>query len=133
LNAAYQLARRLCLAAGNLHKLEAVLELPMALHAVHRVIWMLDRSTGTGITENDDELDAQSYARFAPDTAKCLAVGTQLLNLPGESVDWPVIPTGKELAYYPHQVLRWIKEDDEPRLLLWQHERSPITVWLNEF
>jgi len=128
---AFHLARRLCVAAGNYHLIEHGTDLPKAFEGAERCLWMLDdgalnRFQPVGIRSAMARIEL-----LVPNDCRCLVLNAHQPDRPHEFTAWPPIPEGLELERFPHQVLRWIKEDDEPRLLLWQFQQSPVSDWLN--
>jgi hypothetical protein len=44
---------------------------------------------------------------------------------------WPTVPEGTEHRLFPHQVLRWIREDEHPFEILAANEKTSLSDWLD--
>ena len=47
-------------------------------------------------------------------------------------MDWPGEPTDEELRWLPHQILSWIKSEEQIYKFLEEQEESPLKLWLND-
>ncbi len=47
-------------------------------------------------------------------------------------LDWPGEPTDEDLRWLPHQILRWIKSEEQIYKFLEEQEEAPLKLWLND-
>jgi hypothetical protein len=87
----------------------------------------------------DDSLVQRAIDRMLialPPEAEVLSLQREEVTLPDErryrKLKWPEEPTLAERVALPHQVLRWIKGEEMPHVLLKDADRTPLKAWLDD-
>jgi hypothetical protein len=47
-------------------------------------------------------------------------------------LDWPQDISGQQRVSVPHQIMRWVREEEYVTDLLAEHEKTPLKDWLND-
>lgn len=128
------LAFRLFRAAGAMHKVYGDTNIADALAGASDVVSILDPDMLTRFSQVELALE-QFRSRISvllSEDARVLSVAGLPGPLPSSYVtSWPTVPEGAEHRLFPHQVLRWIREDEHPFEILAANEKTSLSDWLD--
>ena len=71
----------------------------------------------------------------APAEADVLSLERRSVGIPVSffrRMDWPGEPPDEDLRWLPHQILRWIKAEEQLYKFFDEQEDSPFKAWLND-
>lgn len=117
-----------------------------ALEDADRVVLMVGRNCARkfkrakfpGHSVQDDEMIAgtiEALMAHAPADADILSLERRSVPVPVNfyrRLDWPGEPTDEELRWLPHQILRWLKAEEQLYKFFADQEASPFKAWLND-
>ncbi|MEA2553271.1 MAG: hypothetical protein QOJ65_1447, partial [Fimbriimonadaceae bacterium] len=91
-----------------------------------------------GNLKQEDAMISKTLATMlesAPAEADVLSLERKTVSIPTSfyrRMDWPGEPTDEQLRWMPHQILRWIKAEEQIYEFLKEQEDSPFKAWLDD-
>ena len=76
-----------------------------------------------------------SLMAAAPAEADILSLERRSISIPAQfyrRLDWPGEPSDEDLRWLPHQILRWVKAEEQVYGFLQEQEASPFKAWLED-
>jgi hypothetical protein len=117
-----------------------------ALEEVDRIVLQVGRNCARkfqkvkfpGNLKQEDAMISKTLATMlesAPAEADVLSLERKTVSIPTSfyrRMDWPGEPTDEQLRWMPHQILRWIKAEEQIYEFLKEQEDSPFKAWLDD-
>lgn len=131
---------RVCFASGQApHDVVATSDIEEALEGVHGAIVQIGYNCARQFLKSaEGDVVSQAMGPLLqplPPTAKVLSLFGERVVLPVEnydSIDWPAEPDEDMRRAMPHQLLRWIRQEEYLHDYLKEFLNSPVKEWLDE-
>ncbi len=131
---------RVCFASGQApHVVFSTPDIEEALECVDAALVQVGTNCARKFLEakEGDPVPAAiaSLLQPLPPSARVLSLFGERLVLPIEnydSIDWPAEPDEEVRRATPHQILRWIRQEEYMHEYLREFEHSPVKEWLDE-
>lgn len=131
---------RVCFASGQApHDVVSTTDIEEALEPVHGAVVQVGYNCARKLLKTaEDDIVPQAIATLLqplPPTAKVLSLFGERIVLPVDSydsIDWPAEPDEDTRRAMPHQLLRWIRQEEYLHDFLREYLHSPVKEWLDE-